>query len=134
MLPFQKVFMYINVTALLERSQCGAVASLGTNPCEKLDPKAVGFGSCDPGNTHSSLSHLYIFLRVAGAFRPPSHISHNPPANQFHLRLADRKHSWGKVRIREFCFYPILTLVLGTAVKATGDHRWSGAKWYPATC
>lgn len=77
--PFRKPLRtYINVTALLEQSQSGEVASLGTNPCEKLDPKATGFGSCGPGNTHSSCSYPYILLCVAGAFRPPSHISHNP--------------------------------------------------------
>lgn len=133
MLPFQKAFMYINITALLEQSQSRTVASLGTNPCEKLDPKAVGFGSCDLGNTHSSLSHPYILFCVAGVFRPLSHISQNPPlTSSICVLIIGSIH--GEKFISGKIFDPIPTMVLGIVVKATSDQRWSGAEWYLATC
>lgn len=132
-LPFQKAFTYINVTALLEQRQSGAVASLRTNPCEKLDPKAVGFGSCDPGSAHSSLSHPYILLCVAGAFRPSSHISQNPLlTSSVFVLLIGSIHEKKFISGKKF-FYPIPTLVLGTVVKTTSGQKWSGAKWDPAT-
>lgn len=118
-LPIQKVLLYINVTSLLERSQLG-LSSHWTNPCEKLDPKAVEFGSCDLGSTHSSVTLPLIVdspLCCRG-FRPPSHISQNPlPSSSIYILLMGSTHGAKFASVENFI--PSLPCVLVTAVKAT---------------
>lgn len=134
-LLIQKAFLDINVTALLEPSQSGAVASLGTDPCEKLDPKAVDFDSCDLGSVHSSAALLYSLLCCGGGALglQVKYISQNPLlASSIDVLLIGCIHG-RKVPVREK-FHPILTLVWVTAVKTTSDQRCSVLKWYPAAC
>lgn len=92
---------------------------MGTNPCEKLAPKAWSSVAV----TWAVLivqSFFHVFSSVWQGLQASKSRFPESPASLFCLHLANGKHSWGKVYIREK-FHPIPTLVLVTAVKVTSD-------------